>query len=849
MSETVIIDLEARFTDGTHSGMERTIRNVDRLSESVRGSQRLLDRLGRTRTMATVDIRDNASTRLSRIVNTTTSLAGRTVRFSVGLMDYATRPLRNMLNMATSLKGIMLTVGTGYAANKLIASPIGLADQYSNAFIGFETLFKSAERAQQMMNDIDAFAKETPFNTSNVINQAQRMMAMGWDAERIIPDLNTIGNAASATGKGDEGLGRIILALSQIKTKGKLSAEELNQLAEAGINAKGYLAAGLGYGNDDAGMMAFTKDQENGKIGANQAIDVILEGLKEYDGMMQTLSKETVAGIKSNIADTFEISIFRKWGMGLQEGAKRGFGAFADFLDDNNERLDKLGDKLHDMGAMLSNNLADAAESGMQKILSVTESSAFNQADLGGKLSMLWQEVIGDPLGQWWSASGKRKAEALAAEIGSALAKGVVDAFSSGGIMGVMGGAVKGLVMDASTLLPGGEKRSDSALLSTALLGFGAYKLGGKNLLSKLSGGARGAGSAVLAEGAASSVTRVVNAASQADDYAAWWARQNPFNMTTRGNVIGQHQEAWRAQTRAVNTAAKMEQFLDDSVLKLLKSMGKLTPYLEKAKGALKGNWLNLLFAGFAVAQADDKMGEAVKQGGGLAGGWAGAKAGAALGMMTGNPIAVGVGGVVGGIGGYMGGDWLTRKIMGDFDLSAFITGTVDGTRGLARMNKELSSTKSATQKIAEDYQRINDLLWDYHYYSQMDMGNKTVEEREAIQIRINDTVKELADFYPNLISQYDIENGKLSANYATLKDISRLDRERSRYELSTAIDTQEKQLNKKEVAGRLENSNDRLRAYQEEVKSYDEVIAKLYAYQAEIEKLNRLKDQAKRTR
>ena len=85
------------------------------------------------------------------------------------------------------------------------------------------------------------------------------MIAMGWNAEDIIKDMETIGDAAAATGKGDEGLGRIILALSQIKSKGKLSTEELNQLAEAGISAKRYLAEGLGYGTGDTGVAKLGK--------------------------------------------------------------------------------------------------------------------------------------------------------------------------------------------------------------------------------------------------------------------------------------------------------------------------------------------------------------------------------------------------------------------------------------------------------------------------------------------------------------------------------------------------------------------------------------------------------------
>ena len=123
------------------------------------------------------------------------------------------------------------------AAKHFILNPINLADQYSGAKIGFSTLLGES-RGQEMMNEIDAFAKATPFKTSGVISNVQKMMAYGWDVDKVISDMKTIGDAAAATGKGDQGLESIVYALSEIRSKGKLSTQELNQLASAGIKAK-----------------------------------------------------------------------------------------------------------------------------------------------------------------------------------------------------------------------------------------------------------------------------------------------------------------------------------------------------------------------------------------------------------------------------------------------------------------------------------------------------------------------------------------------------------------------------------------------------------------------------------
>lgn len=367
---------------------------------------------------AIVKVRDSgALTMLSNLRGYAKDLAGKVWTVVVKAKDLATAPLRAISRALFNIKTLFLGIVAGAAANKFIAQPIALADQYSSARIGFQTLLGD-ERGQQMMDDLDKFAKETPFNTSQVIGQAQKMIAMGWDAENIINDMQTIGDAAAATGKGDEGLGRIVLALSQIKSKGKLSTEELNQLAEAGISAKRYIAEGLGYGSGDEGLMAMTKDLEKGAIGAEAGIQALIEGMKEYNGMMNKTANETVSGISSQIADAFEINIFRRWGQGLQDGARRGFGSVIKLLDESEEGLKKVGDILFDIGSKLSGWFADRMETAIATITELTGTEEFQNASLAGKIGILWDGVVADPLKEWWENGGRDKAAETAEKAG-----------------------------------------------------------------------------------------------------------------------------------------------------------------------------------------------------------------------------------------------------------------------------------------------------------------------------------------------------------------------------------------------------------------------------------------------
>lgn len=444
--ETVVIEVRSDYRDNMSSGLNASRQNVDRFTESVDRSRERMRQLGSQNARPTVGLIDKASSALTQINSGLRSFAGRTWRTSVKIVDYATRPLRAIKNTLFSIKGLVMAIGAGWAAKKVLKDPIGLADSYSSAKIGFSTLLGD-KKGQKMMNNLDTFAKKTPFKTSNTIAQAQKLVAMGWDAKNIVKDMYTIGDAAAATGKGDEGLQRISLALSQIKSKGKLSTEELNQLAEAGISAKRYIAEGLGYGSGDSALAKMSKDLEGGKIMADQAIQAILKGMKEYKGMMNKTANETVEGLGSQIEDTFEINVFRKWGQGLQDGAKKGFGSIVKFLDANEDRLAKFGDRLKEIGKDLSNWGAEKLENTIDKLMKLTERSDFKKASLFGKVKIAWDELISKPFGAWWDSSGKAMMMEKLKDIGQGMGSG-----TSSILKGLLGLTDSGTVEEATSL-------------------------------------------------------------------------------------------------------------------------------------------------------------------------------------------------------------------------------------------------------------------------------------------------------------------------------------------------------------------------------------------------------------
>ena len=772
MAETVIIDIEAQYRDRTSDGVKDTTSDIDRMRR----------KLGETESAA-----KKANASLEKIASTAASIARKTISIPVKVVDYATKPLRSLLNYATSLKGILTGLVVGQAGQMLVGNPLGLADQYSNAYIGFKTLFNSAERAQQMMDDLDEFARTTPYKTSNVIGQTQKMLAMGWDANRLIQDMTIIGDAAAATGKGDEGLERIVLALAQIKSKGKLSTEELNQLAEAGINAKAYVAEGMGYGTGDAAQQRLAKDLQGGAIGGNAAVEMILAGMeKNYSGMMQSIAQETVEGIKSNIEDTFEINIFRKWGQGLQAGAKIGLGSLADMLDENQERLSAVGDELQKIGEYLSTKLANHVEDSIGKAMEIINSADFRNASLGGKAGMLWDAIIAQPFDQWWESDGQAFLGNVASKFGEGLGKfyggaittllGIdVDGAAEGGVSigakfaeGFLKGfdaekvweSIKNAFANALKIIPGGEKATTTSWVSAALLGYGGLKVAGgaKGLL----GGFGGLGSALLNSEALGTTAINLGAGNLS---ATASLGTGALSAIGAGSIAG----------GAVGG------------LGLVSALADLTKAVNTANSDKERN-----VAGWSSASKFGMVG-------------AGAAAGAGIGTLFGGIGAVPgalIGAGIGGLGALFGGS----------KAGQFISDLLDGTGNIKAATAAIQEAGAALGETASRASELDALSGKYaDLNAKIKDGSLGADDLSQAQGDLSQTIKDLQNLYPGLISQYDVENGKLEEKLQLLHDIADAERDQARREAEQANTEAEKQL--PGLQKKIEDAQDRQNA------------------------------------
>lgn len=164
--------------------------------------------------------------------------------------------------------------------------------------IAFTTMLGSAQAASAHLEELQQFALTTPFEFSDLVDASQRMQALGFNAQQVVPILTDVGNAVAAAGGGSERLDRVVLALSQIQSKGKVATQELNQLAESGIPAFKILTEATGKSRAEIAKLV-----EEGRISSKFFLDAFQKfSQANFGGLMEKQSR-TAIGALSNIKD------------------------------------------------------------------------------------------------------------------------------------------------------------------------------------------------------------------------------------------------------------------------------------------------------------------------------------------------------------------------------------------------------------------------------------------------------------------------------------------------------------------------------------------------------------------
>lgn len=215
------------------------------------------------------------------------------------------------LNIA---KGAAVAGGAAIVAGLGIGAKI--AGDLEQSQIAFETLFQSADKAKAFLGDLKTFAAATPFDLPGLTTAAQKLASAGIEADKILPIMETLGDSIAAMGGGSEQIDRATLALQQMALKGKVSGEEMLQLAEAGVPAWDALASKMG-----VDVATAQKQVSDGLVDYTTLYDALGEksgsALQRSQGAMEKQA-QSFQGLMSTLKDTLQIGLADAVGPALQ---------------------------------------------------------------------------------------------------------------------------------------------------------------------------------------------------------------------------------------------------------------------------------------------------------------------------------------------------------------------------------------------------------------------------------------------------------------------------------------------------------------------------------------------------
>jgi tape measure domain-containing protein len=155
----------------------------------------------------------------------------------------------------------------------------------------------SAEKAKQIIQELQQLGAVTPFTSTELIDSAKRLQAFGVEADKVVETTRRLADASGATGAELSGL---VTAYGQVQAKGRLQGEELLQFQERGIALQEELRKMYGMTGEE-----FQKALSKGQVSA-KAVEVALANLTSTGGKYANgaiAQSDTLQGRLSTLQD------------------------------------------------------------------------------------------------------------------------------------------------------------------------------------------------------------------------------------------------------------------------------------------------------------------------------------------------------------------------------------------------------------------------------------------------------------------------------------------------------------------------------------------------------------------
>lgn len=187
-----------------------------------------------------------------------------------------------------------------FSAKELVRNVLEVRGQFQQLEVAFTTMLGSADKANDLMNQLVRTAATTPFDLKSVSEGAKQLLAYGTQADEVNGTLIKLGDIAAGLSIP---LNDLVYLYGTTMTQGRMFTQDLRQFQGRGIPIADELAKIFGVTKDKVGELVTA-----GKVGAaevQQAIENMTNAGSRFGGLMEAQS-HTITGQISNIEDAID---------------------------------------------------------------------------------------------------------------------------------------------------------------------------------------------------------------------------------------------------------------------------------------------------------------------------------------------------------------------------------------------------------------------------------------------------------------------------------------------------------------------------------------------------------------
>lgn len=204
-------------------------------------------------------------------------------------------------NLKSTIAGVAGGIASVTMLKELSKQIANVRGEFQQLEVAFTTMLGSADKANQLMQQLTKTAATTPFDLKSVAGGAKQLLAYGMEADKVNDTLIKLGDIAAGVSIP---LGDLVYLYGTTMVQGRLYTQDLNQFVGRGIPLLEELAKQFDVAQSDVKKLV-----EEGKVGfphIQKAIENMTSAGSKFGGLMEAQSK-TIKGQISNIEDSIDM--------------------------------------------------------------------------------------------------------------------------------------------------------------------------------------------------------------------------------------------------------------------------------------------------------------------------------------------------------------------------------------------------------------------------------------------------------------------------------------------------------------------------------------------------------------